>query len=109
MLQYGGQIQHLEKAAKMGQRVRALENMPDVDPGLNQVWTIFADLNAKRSSGFSANPISMSDILAAFELFGISDWHARRWYYDVIKKLDDHMMAEYRRKSEESKDAGSKN
>lgn len=43
----------------------------------------------------SACPIEMSNIVAGLDLYGITDYHARRWYADLIRELDARVLETY--------------
>ena len=63
-------------------------------PFIEEIWAIFIILHERgRAVGFEARKISISELLGAFELFGIRDYWVRVWYSKIIFALDDHLMA----------------
>lgn len=69
-----------------GVKPKELEDMLEFPQDMMQVWKFFIDLhNGRSGNGFSANPISYSDIYSYFQLIGIEP---HDWEIDVIRKLD---------------------
>ena len=65
--------------------------MPDLPDALLYVWSAFCRLSARRSAGFSANPISFVEIDAFIRRAGVvlAPWEIR-----LIEDLDDLYRAE---------------
>ena len=78
----------LERTRKPERRaeLKALLETPPLPPELEHVWAAFCRLHARRRSGFSAEPISWSDLDAFIRLTG-----ARLVPFEVqlIEMLDD--------------------
>ncbi|WP_448786485.1 phage tail assembly chaperone [Brucella intermedia] len=64
--------------------------MPDFPDDLRHVWGWFLDLNARRSVGMSANPISYGEIDAYSRVHGIS---MLTWEVELICSLDNAILA----------------
>jgi len=67
------------------------ERRPELYSDLLPVWDIFIMLNATRQIGMTVNPLSMSDIKAAFDMNGIPE-QAWPTYTRYIMKLDAEIL-----------------
>lgn len=83
-----------------GQKVQAIENKPALFADLQGVWNAFMCLHRSRGVGFVPNPISMSDLLAYFELFGPDDPDERMEIAAFIWFLDDVFLKWAKEKSD---------
>lgn len=65
------------------------DDTPGLEPALVRLWAVWRDLNATRSSGMAANPISYGEIEAFCRLTGehLDPWEAR-----AVRAVDDAYM-----------------
>jgi hypothetical protein len=63
-----------------------LKDLPSLPLGTEHIWRWFCDLDAKRTSGWSMNPITWSDIHA---YFGIRRVRPQPWELTALARLDD--------------------
>lgn len=64
----------------------AILNKPELPLYLSEVWRAFWILNSSRQSGFSIQPIQLSEIKAYFDIYGkVEDIDA---FIEYIKHLD---------------------
>ena len=83
-MEWGEHVRQLEKIAKNGKRVLAIENRPELYSDLIQVWQAFNQLHSGRQSGFGANPLCTTDIVSLMSLYGIDD----TGFYELILAMD---------------------
>ncbi len=56
-------------------------------PDLKNIWNIFLDLSNSRSYGFTANPISIQDIMTLFDFYELTK-ETKTDYFELISALD---------------------
>ena len=67
------------------------------------LWNIYRILDVQREFGFeSLQPISISEILAYFELVGIHDCSLREEILFIISELDNVTRSEFNKKQKAS-------
>lgn len=71
----------------------AILNKPDLPLYLLQVWEGFIILNTTRQSGFGFQPISLAEIKAYFDIYGIAE--DKELFVIYIKYLD-HILLDYK-------------
>lgn len=70
-----------------------LTKAPELPQGLYATWKAFAMLSRSRSYNFGgSNPIQIAEILAYFEMFGITDFEDRETMLYLIKELDSEYL-----------------
>ena len=94
----------LERRARRGKRVQALEDRTEVYEDLLPVWDGFCTLHAARGSSFGAEPLRVCDILGWIGLFHISQ-DTRCEYFELIRLLDDVWLEHIRKEQKEKADA----
>lgn len=76
----------LEKQKQIrGYKSRILRDAPHVPLGLEYLWDWYQTLAARRTAGFSLNPITWSDMQACFTLLRI---RPEVWEVDTICQID---------------------
>lgn len=90
----------MEKRSRDGHDVPALRNRPRLRPELTGYWNAFIELHSRRSIGYSANPIPLTEILAYLELMEVDDPEERRDYVQFVTFLDGEWLAWSREKQQ---------
>lgn len=76
-----------------GHKPKELDNLVEMPESLALVWEDFRALNASRNSnGYSANPLSYSEILSYCVL---TNTDLKPWEVEVIKYFDNALMNLY--------------
>ena len=71
----------------------SIAKAPELFEGSFDIWRAFATLSQSRTYNFSgSNPLQVSEILAYFEMFGISDFEEREELVYLIKELDSEFL-----------------
>lgn len=92
----------LERRARRGKRVQALEDRPEVYTDLLPVWDGFCALHSARGNSLGVEALRVQDIVGWLDLYGISgDERVER--FELIRVLDDawieHVCAEAKMKT----------
>lgn len=76
-----------------GHRPKELDNLVEMPEALQYIWDDFRSLNASRSSnGYSANPLSYSEIMYYCLLTGTK---LQPWEVELLKYFDTALMNLY--------------
>ena len=94
----------LERRAKRGKRVQALEDRPEVYDDLLSTWSGFCTLHAARGNSLGAEPLHVQDILGWLDLYGIAG-DERSEHFELIRILDDVWLDHVRTEQKEKADA----
>ena len=86
-MEWGKDVEFLEKRKEAGQSAKALDHMPELYEDLEEIWSIFWKLNLCRQSSFGPCPILAQEIQAVFDLYQI-DTEERIEYFELIKAMD---------------------
>ena len=79
----------LNRWNKTGIIPQSLENKPDIeDVDLQNILDGFLQLNRARSAGWSANPLSITDIVTWLDFNLIDEYEDRQRYYYIFSALD---------------------
>lgn len=82
-----------------GKRPKELDDLLEFPTDMMYQWKYFIDLHNKRtSSGFSANPITYTDMCSYFSLIG---YRPEEWEIDLINSLDQVFLEVQQKQQEE--------
>lgn len=70
---WGKDVEFLEQRKAAGKPAPALEQRPVLYEDLADVWGLFWQLHRSRQYAFGANPLAVTDIRAALELYALAD------------------------------------
>ena len=81
--------------------------MPVLPPHLLYVWEVYQGLAAQRQVGFSPLPISYSDILSYYQLYGVPqyDWRDLTNYIRIIDAIFLKLLIKNKGKAKGKKNA----
>lgn len=89
---WGKEVAFLQKRFDAGKPTPALENKPDVFQDLEDVWELFWQLHRCRQNGMGPSPLSVTDIVALFDICDISKVE-RLDTFELIKAMDVDWLA----------------
>lgn len=90
--------EQLQKAQDQGRSVPALDAKPVLDEHLVLVFHCWTFLHSRRQVGFSANPISLSDMLAVIDMHGVIGDQRDDWI-ELLVALDQEFLMDQRQKA----------
>ncbi len=104
-MEWGGKSEFLERQAEKGNRSakETVESFATVEPCFQDVWTAFNELHRVRSVGFSVSSIPYSEIEAWLNIHDIYDIDERRYYYEVVIRIDAEFVTWARNKEEQDR------
>lgn len=89
---WGNDVEFLQKRLDAGKPAPALENRPDVYADLEDVWDMFWQLHRCRQGGLGPCPLSVTDIVAVFDLCELPR-DERMETFEWIKAMDHEWLA----------------
>jgi len=99
----------LEKAQRLGKRVRALEDRTQLHEDLALAWECFLDLNRCRQLGYvTPQPIPLSEVVAWLDLHAVDGDEQRVCFSRLVACADAEAMAHFTRETEKEMDRKSK-
>ena len=101
-MQHGKNLEWYEQAEAEGERVKPLENKPELYSDLKLDFDAFNILSTSRPVGFSYGAIPISEILAYCNMFGIDDYEERKEFIKRIKILDRAYLNFHNKKSKQA-------
>jgi hypothetical protein len=91
----------LEKAQRLGKRVRVLENRSELYEDLVLAWQCFLTLNRTRQIGYaSPQPIPLSEIVAWMNLHQVDGVEQRVSFARLVAVADAEAMAYFAKETE---------
>lgn len=79
----------MEQRQARGERVEALEDIPELYPDVQFIWSAFGELSSSRTYGFGhANPIQIGEIKSWLDLNAITDLEDRREIVLLVQAMD---------------------
>lgn len=75
----------------------ALENRPELDEDLKLIMQCWTMLHGRRQVGFTANPISFSDIQGGLDFFCVEGEQREDWF-ELLIALDVEFLRDQARK-----------
>ena len=79
----------MQQRQDRGERVEALEDIPELYPDVQFVWSAFGELSSSRTYGFGhPNPIQIGEIKAWLDLNAVTDLEDRREIVLLVQAMD---------------------
>lgn len=92
--------EHLEQVQRLTKkRPKELDEVVELPESMREYWQLFLTLNATRSSGFGASPISYTEIWCYSNLVGLD---LQQHELDMIRMFDNTAL-EHHRKQEQKR------
>jgi hypothetical protein len=88
-VQWNRFLPKLETLERKGQRVKALEEMPEIIFFLTPAWEAFIELHNRRQIGFDMSPISIGAIKDWLDFRGYERFEMREFIFSIVCRVDD--------------------
>ena len=85
-MRYGGHVEQLIQAQEAGNKVKALDERPELYEDLRWIYVSFFQLD--RPQGMSLTGIPTVEILSYLDLHGVTNMEERTEFFRFIKAMD---------------------